>query len=132
MSQELKPGLKGEARTKVSAENTANKLASGIAEVFATPMMIGLMEGAASNAVSPFLEEGFSTVGTLVNVKHLAATPPGHEVRAEAELVKVEGKRLAFKVAAYDETELIGEGTHERFIIDMGRFMQRVQKKVKS
>lgn len=132
MSDKIKVGLKGEAHTKVTSANTANTMASGIAEVFATPMMIGLMEGAAANAVAPFLEEGQSTVGILVNVKHLAATPLGHEVRAEAELTEVDGKRLVFKVEAYDEAEKIGEGMHERFIINMERFMERVQKKVKS
>jgi predicted thioesterase len=94
-------------------------------------MMISLMEGAAAVAVAPFLAQGESTVGTLVNVKHLAATPIGHEVRAEAEVTEVDGKRIVFKVEAYDEVEKIGEGTHERFIIDMSRFMGRVQKKVK-
>lgn len=129
---EIKVGTKGEARTTVTSANTANTMASGIAEVFATPMMIGLMEGAAANAVAPFLAEGQSTVGMLVNVKHLAATPLGHEVRAEAEVTEVDGKRLVFKVEAFDEAEKIGEGVHERFIIDMNRFMERVQKKVKN
>lgn len=131
MSEGIKVGTKGVARTVVSTENTANRLSSGIAEVFATPMMISLMEGAAAVAVAPFLAQGESTVGTLVNVKHLAATPIGHEVRAEAEVTEVDGKRIVFKVEAYDEVEKIGEGTHERFIIDMSRFMGRVQKKVK-
>ena len=131
MSEGIKVGTKGVARTVVSTENTANRLSSGIAEVFATPMMISLMEGAAAVAVAPFLAQGESTVGTLVNVKHLAATPLGHEVRAEAEVTEVDGKRIVFKVEAYDEVEKIGEGTHERFIIDMNRFMGRVQKKVK-
>jgi fluoroacetyl-CoA thioesterase len=132
LSSEIRPGLKGEAHTLVSRENTANRIASGIAEVYATPMMIALLETAASNAVSPVLMEGQSTVGTLVNVKHLAATPLGHRVRAEAELTEVEGRRLVFRVEAFDETEKIGEGTHERFIIDMDRFMERVQKKSKT
>ncbi len=131
MTQELKVGVKGEASTTVSHENIANRVASGIAEVYASPMMIGLMETAAAQAVQPFLEEGQSTVGTLVNVRHLAATPLGHKVRAEAELTEVEGKRLVFKVAAFDETEIIGEGFHERYIISMDRFMERVQKKTR-
>ncbi len=124
-------GLKGEAHAVVSHENTANQYAEGIAEVYATPMMIGLMETASANAVMSALAEGQSTVGILVNVKHLAATPLGHKVRAEAEVIEVDGKRLVFKVAAYDEIEKIGEGIHERFIIDMNRFMERTLKKVK-
>jgi len=132
LTEEVKIGLKGEAHTVVSAKNTANQFAEGIAEVFATPMMIGLMEGAAAEAVAALLAEGQSTVGTLVNVKHLAATPLGQQVRAEAEVIEVEGKRIVFKVTAYDESEKIGEGIHERYIIDMGRFMERVQKKAQA
>ena len=126
---ELKPGIKGEATVKVTAEMTANRIASGVVEVYATPQMIGLMEKASSEAVQPFLKPGQSTVGTLVNVTHIAATPIGHMVRAEAELVEVDQRRLVFQVAAYDELERIGEGRHERFIIDEERFLNRVAKK---
>jgi len=126
---EMKPGIKGEATTQVTPEMTANRIASGVVEVYATPQMIALMEKASSEAVQPYLGEGQSTVGTLVNVTHIAATPIGHIVRANAELVEVDGRRLVFQVVAYDEMERIGEGRHERFIIDEGRFLNRVAKK---
>lgn len=126
---ELKPGIRGEATIKVTPEMTANRISSGVVEVYATPQMIALMEKASSEAVEPFLAPGQSTVGTLVNVSHIAATPIGHTVRADAELVEVDGRRLVFQVAAYDELERIGEGRHERFIIDESRFLNRVAKK---
>jgi predicted thioesterase len=126
---ELKPGIKGEATVMVTPELTANRIATGVVEVYATPQMIALMEKASSETVQPFLAPGQSTVGTLVNVTHIAATPIGHTVRAEAELAEVEGRRLVFRVAAYDEFEKIGEGRHERFIIDEDRFLNRVAKK---
>ena len=126
---DLKPGIKGTASIKVTPEMTANRVASGVVEVYATPQMIALMEKASSEAVQPYLAPGQSTVGTLVNVTHIAATPIGHIVRANAELVEVDGRRLVFQVAAFDELERIGEGRHERFIIDEGRFLNRVAKK---
>lgn len=130
--EDIKPGLTGEVQTEVTPEKTANRIASGIVEVYATPQMIALMEHAAAASVHKFLPAGQSTVGTLVNIKHLAATPIGHTVRAVAELIEVDGKRLLFNVAAYDENEKIGEGQHERFIIDEERFLSRVGKKVKA
>lgn len=129
MAEELKVGLKGEARTEVTAEKTANRLASGVVEVYATPQMIGLMEQAASDSVQPHLAPGQSTVGTLVNVTHIAATPIGNHVRAEAELIEIDGHRLVFAVSAYDDSEKIGEGRHERFLIEDARFLNRVGKK---
>ncbi len=126
---ELKPGIKGEATVKVTPELTANRVASGVVEVYATPQMIALMEKASFVAVQPYLGPGQSTVGTLVNVTHIAATPVGHTVRANAELVEVDGRRLVFQVAAYDEVEKIGEGRHERYIIDKERFLNRVAQK---
>ncbi len=126
---ELKPGIKGEATIQVTPEMTANRIATGVVEVYATPQMIALMEKASSEAVQPYLEVGQSTVGTLVNVTHIAATPIGQTVRARAELVEVDGRRLVFAVAAYDELEKIGEGRHERFIIDESRFLNRVARK---
>jgi predicted thioesterase len=103
-----------------------------IAEVYASPQMIGLMENACAELVYPYLEPGQSTVGILVNVSHMAATPVGFKVRAEAELLEIDGKRLVFAVTAYDNLEKIGEGRHERFIIDTERFMSRVAKKATS
>jgi len=129
LEHNLEVGLKGTAQVEVTPENTADSLADGIARVYATPNMIGLMEVASAMAVQPYLSEGLSTVGTLVNVTHIAATPIGFTARAEAELMAVEGRKLVFKVVAYDDTEKIGEGVHERFIIDMAKFMSRVQQK---
>jgi fluoroacetyl-CoA thioesterase len=126
---ELQPGITGEATTQVTAEMTANRIASGVVEVYATPMMIALMEKAAAEAVQPHLAAGQSTVGTLVNITHIAATPVGQTVKAKAELLEVDGRRLIFAVTAYDEMERIGEGRHERFIIDDDRFLNRVARK---
>ncbi|WP_132255983.1 thioesterase family protein [Methylobacterium segetis] len=97
--------------------------------VFATPMMVLAMENAALNAVRAFLEPGESAVGTKVEVEHLAATPAGHWVRAEAEVVGVEGRRLRFRVAAYDEAEQVGAGTHERMVVDLDRLESRLASK---
>ncbi len=127
---ELKPGLKHEIRIKVTPEMTANHVAPNVVAVYATPQMIGLMEWACADLALPHLAAGQSTVGTLVNVTHIAATPVGHTVRAEAELLEIDGRRLVFAVVAYDESEKIGEGRHERYIIDEERFLSRVAKKV--
>ncbi len=90
-------------------------------------MMIALMENAAWRAVADFLEEGYVSVGTRVDVRHLAATPIGQRVRATAELVEVDGRRLVFRVEAYDEEKKIGEGIHERFIVHLQRFLERLK-----
>jgi fluoroacetyl-CoA thioesterase len=118
-------GITGEATSVVVHENTAAAVGAGGVEVFATPMMIALMENAAWRAVADHLDEGFVTVGTLVNVRHLAATPLGQQVRATAQLVEVDGRRLVFQVEAYDEKQKIGEGIHERFIVHLQRFLQK-------
>ncbi len=123
----LTPGLTGEATTTVVHENTAAAVGAGGVEVFGTPMMIALMEMAAWRAVEEKLEPGLVTVGTHVNVKHLGATPLGQQVRATAELLEADGRRLVFKVEAYDERQKIGEGTHERFIVQLERFLSRLQ-----
>lgn len=122
----LKIGLTGEAMTTVVPENTAAAVGAGGVEVFGTPMMIALMENAAWRAVADALDEGYVTVGTLVNVYHLAATPLGQQVRATAELIEIDGRRLVFKVETYDEHQKIGEGRHERFIVNLERFLQRL------
>ncbi|WP_069803508.1 thioesterase family protein [Thermogemmatispora onikobensis] len=123
----LQPGLKGEASTTVVYENTAAAVGAGGVEVFATPMMIALMENAAWRAVADVLEAGYVSVGTRVDVRHLAATPIGQRVRATAELVEVDGRRLVFRVEAYDEEKKIGEGIHERFIVHLQRFLERLK-----
>lgn len=126
---ELKVGLVYETKKIVEEADTAAKFGSGGVYVFATPMMIGIMENAAMNCVADVLEEGQSTVGIHLDVKHLAATPMGMEVRAVAELIEVDGKKLRFKVEAFDEKDKIGEGTHDRFVIDVEKFMSRIDAK---
>ena len=123
----LTPGMRGEASTTVVHENTAAAVGAGGVEVFGTPMMIALMENAAWRAVVDALDEGYVTVGTLVNVQHLAATPVGQQVRALAELIEVDGRRLVFRVEAYDEQQKIGEGQHERFVVNLERFLGRIK-----
>ena len=127
----LTPGLTGEATTIVVHENTAASVGAGGVEVFGTPMMIALMENAAWRAVANSLEEGDVTVGTVVNVRHLAATPLGQHVRATAELIVIDGRRLAFNVEAYDEKRKIGEGQHERVIINVSHFRNKFLNKQK-
>ena len=129
MEFNLQIGMLGEAKEQVTSENTAKKYGSGSIDVYATPAMIGLMENASLSAVDASLPEGYSTVGISLNVKHMAATPIGMEATAKAELVEIEGKRLKFKVEAYDQKDKIGEGEHERFIVELNKFMSRVEGK---
>ncbi len=129
MDFKLKIGLKGEKTVKVSENNTAKALSSGSLEVFSTPAMIALMEGAAIDTVHSNLPDGYGTVGTGVNIKHLAATPLHMTVTSKAELIDLNDKHLIFKVEAYDEKELIGEGIHERYIIDEAAFSSKVEEK---
>lgn len=132
MEYNLHIGMKAEKTEQVSNENTAIKYGSGGVAVYATPAMVGLMEGTCLEAVDPHLPEGMATVGTNLNIKHLAATPVGMMVRATAELTEIAGKRLNFTVKAFDEKELIGEGTHERYIIDLNKFLQKNEAKKNS
>ena len=125
----MQPGLVGEVRTTVSDANVASAYGSGAIDVFATPAMIALMEGAASRAVQSSLAPGSVTVGTRIDVRHLAATPVGLEVRARAELIEIDGRRLVFRVEAFDSNEKIGEGTHERAIVDSERLLARARSK---
>jgi len=126
---ELKVGLVFETKKIVEEADTAAKFGSGGVYVFATPMMIGIMENASMHCVADYVGEGNSTVGIHLDVKHLAATPMGMEVRAVAELIEVEGKKLRFKVEAFDEKGKIGEGTHDRFIINVEKFMSKLESK---
>lgn len=123
---EIKPGIKGRQHLRVTDDVTAAAYGSGLVEVFATPAMIALMEKTCQLSVQDHLEEGHMTVGTLVNVKHLKATPVGMQVDCESELTFHDGRRLTFKVSAKDEKGLIGEGTHERFIVNRDEFMQKL------
>jgi predicted thioesterase len=122
---ELPIGLKGQAETTVNEQNTAAAMGSGLLPVFATPAMLALMENAAATSVQPYLGEGEGTVGTRLEVSHLAATPIGLAVRAESELVAVDRRKLTFTVRAWGGEELIGEGTHQRFVIDNARFLEK-------
>ena len=126
----LKPGLKGEAELVVGEEHTALRVGSGRVRVFATPLMIALMETAAVAAVEDALAPGQQSVGTHLDVRHLAATPVSMRVRATAELLKVDDRVLTFRIAAVDEKEPIGEGTHVRALVDAERFDARVRAKL--
>ena len=125
----LQPGLTGSAEILVGTRDTAPHVGSGKVKVLATPVMVSLMEEAALNAVEGLLPAGHQTVGTRLDISHTAATPVGMRVTARAELTKVEGRRLTFRVSAADEKELIGEGVHERIVINVARFDQRAQDK---
>ena len=122
-------GAKGRAETVVTEHNTANAVGSGLVPVFATPYMIALMENAAVNALTPYIEENQGTVGTRLDVSHDSATPIGMKVWAEAEVTAVDGKALTFAVTAYDEAGVIGKGTHDRFVITVDRFLAKAEKK---
>ncbi len=125
------PGLTAELKHIVTDADTASQWGSGLVPVFSTPALVGLMETAAVAALSGHLATGQTTVGGHIDVHHLAATPVGMQVRARAELTGVDGRKLFFKIQAWDEVELIGEADHERFIVDEARFMGRVQAKGK-
>src|SRR6185437_9570226 len=126
-------GAKGTFSLLIAPQHLANQFKDDILPpVLATPVMIMMMENAALNAIRPFLEPGESAVGTMVNIRHLAATPVGQSVRAEAEVTKVAGRLIEFTVAASDETEAIGSGTHERVVINVKRLAQRLAAKSKA
>lgn len=127
--QDIQVGLVGESTTMVVDDLLATRLGSGSVEVYATPAMVALMEDAAVSAIAHLLPEGQSSVGISLDVRHLAATPPGAQVRARAEVIGVEGRKVIFDVQAWDEHELIGKGTHTRFVIDVARFLERVYSK---
>ena len=128
-NERLKSGIRGEKSVAVTAENTAATLGSGCLPVFATPAMIALMELCAAESVGDFLDEGQSTVGTRIDIKHVSATPVGMTVRCETELVEIDRRRLVFTCKAFDDAGLIGEGTQERFIVDNEKFMNKTEQK---
>jgi predicted thioesterase len=129
LMSELIPGLAAELAHLVSDDDTASKWGSGLVPVFSTPALVGLMESAAVQALAGHLQPGQTTVGGHIDVRHLAATPVGMQVRARAELTAVEGRKLVFKIQAWDAVELIGEAEHDRFVIDEAKFVARVQGK---
>lgn len=132
MENSLKVGLLGEAKAVVSEKNSAITLGSGSIPVFGTPAMIALMENAALSSVQPYLPEGHTTVGIKISSSHIAATPMGMEVVAKSELTEIDGRRLVFRIEAFDAKEKIGEGTHERFVINIEKFMKKNEEKSNS
>ena len=131
--RQIPVGAKGTYTLRVMPAHLANQFKDAmLPEVFVTPMMITAMENAALNAIRAYLEPGGSAVGTAIDVRHLAATPVGHTVTAQAEVTGVDGRRISFSVSARDETEEIGRGTHERMVVDLQRLEERLAKKRKT
>ena len=130
ITMELVPGLKAEVSTLAEREDTAKEVGSGDLLVYATPCMAALMEGAACEAIAASLPEGQTTVGTLLNIEHIAATPVGMEVRAQATVTAVEGKVITFDVQAFDEAGQIGRGIHKRVIVNSQKFLGKTYAKL--
>ena len=126
----LKPGIKGYQEVVVTKELTAARMGSGVLEVFATPAMIALMEQTAYKSVEPYLEEDSGSVGTSLHISHVAASPVGMTIHCESELIEVDGRRLVFHVKAFDQDGLIGEGTHERFVVINDKFQKKADAKL--
>ena len=127
---QLRAGLTGSAEVIVAEEHTAPFVGSGRVRVLATPVMINLMEAAALDAAESLLPAGHQSLGIRLDVRHYAATPVGMRVRVTAELVQIEGRTLTFRVEARDDKEPIGDGVHERVVVNVARFDERVQKKI--
>jgi predicted thioesterase len=131
MDLPIRPGASGRAELLVGEEHTAPRVGSGAIHVLATPVMINVIEAAALAAVEALLPEGHQSLGTVLHVRHIAATPVGMRVTATATVEKVEGRTIFFRVEARDERELIGDGTHERVVVNVAKFDSRVQRKLK-
>jgi len=129
-TENLKPGLKGASELVVAEEHTAPRVGSGRVHVLATPVMINVIEAAALAAIEHLLPPGYQSLGTRLDIRHFAATPVGIRVRAEVEVERVEGRAVMFRVSVSDEKEPIGDGTHERMVVNVSRFDVRVQDKV--
>jgi fluoroacetyl-CoA thioesterase len=129
--ENLRIGMTGSAEITVGDEHTAPRVGSGLVRVLATPVMINLFEAAALEAAEKLLPPGHQSLGTLLDVTHIAATPVGMKVRATAEVIGTEGRTVRFKVEAHDEKELIGEGWHDRVVVNVARFDERVKRKLK-
>jgi fluoroacetyl-CoA thioesterase len=125
-------GAKGKFEQVVETRHLASELDPSLAAVLSTPTMVAMMEQAAIEVIKPFLDAGESSVGMSIDVSHTAATPPGHRARAEAEVTKVEGRRLEFAVRAFDDVEQIGSGTHRRAVVDAAKFNDRLKIKQKN
>jgi len=126
----LKTGLAAETELVVAEHHTAPHVGSGHVHVLATPVMVNMMEAAALRAVDGLLPDGYQTVGTRLDIGHFAATPVGMKVKARAEVIEIRGRAITFRLAAEDEKEPIGNGTHERIVINVARFDQRVKDKL--
>jgi len=126
----LRPGVTGRAELLVGDEHTAPRVGSGLVSVLATPVMINLFEAAALEAVDRHLPAGYQSLGTVLNVRHIAATPVGMRVRATAEVLRVEGRTVFLRVEARDEKDLIGDGEHQRVVVNVEKFSRRVQDKL--
>jgi predicted thioesterase len=126
----LKPGLAGRSELVVREEHTAPRVGSGLVHVLATPVMINLFEAAALDALDTHLPPGYQSLGTVLNVRHIAATPVGMKVFAEAKIVRVENRTVFLEVNARDEKELIGDGLHERVVVNVEKFSKRVERKI--
>ena len=129
--QKIAPGLTGTVEIVVGEEHTAPSIGSGKVRVLATPVMINLIEAAALKAIEHLLEPGYQSLGTHLDVHHVAATPVGMKARAIAEVTKVDGRTVTFRVEAKDEKDVIGYGTHERVVVNVAKFDLRVQKKLR-
>jgi fluoroacetyl-CoA thioesterase len=121
----------GHIEIVVGREHLASTSVASLPEVMSTPTMVGLMEQAATAAIAPYLEEREASVGISINIEHLAATPVGHRVRAHAQVTRIDGRRVEFRVSAFDEAEEIGRGVHRRAIIDVSKFKERLKSKIK-
>ena len=130
--EELKVGLTAEVSEFVTEQLTAASVKSGLVSAYATPAMCALLENASVAALKPALPKGQTSVGVEVCVKHIAATPVGVRVRARAEVIMVEGRKIVFKVEAWDPKEKIGEGTHTRMLVDAARFKEKFERKMRS
>ena len=126
----LEVGLKGHQEMTVTDQFTAKTMGSGVMDVFATPAMLALMEKTAFMSVAEHLNEGCGTVGTRVEIEHVASSPIGMKITCDSELTAIEGRKLVFKVESYDSKGLIGKGTHERFIIESEKFQEKTNRKL--
>jgi fluoroacetyl-CoA thioesterase len=127
----IQAGLVGTAELVVGDEHTAPRVGSGHVAVLATPVMINLIEAASLAAIEHLLPEGYQSLGTVLNVRHIAATPVGMKVRARVEVVKVEGRTVFFSAECKDEKELVGDGRLERVVVNVAKFAERVQRKLR-
>ena len=125
----LELGIMGSASCVVTEQDTAKAVGSGGVDVMSTPRLVALMEHAAKDSVAPYLEPGMTTVGTALNIQHMAATPVGMNCTAESTLIEIDRRRLVFEITAHDDVEVVGKGTHERFIVNSEKFVSKCNSK---